>query len=138
MYLTIDDIKTGIYAETLNVLTRSETNVNQAITEAMEEVRGYLCARYDMEEEYAKTGASRNVRVFGIVRDIAIFNCFKMSNPANLHEVRQMIYKDCISSLQRIQAEKESILGLTRLTDKPGGGSNYIAYGGNKKRNNNW
>lgn len=137
MYLSIDDIKTGIYAETLNVLTRSEANANQAITEAMEEVRGYLCARYDMDEEYAKTGNARNIRVFGFVRDIAIFNCFKISNPANLHEVRQMIYKDTISSLQRCQSEKETIIGLTRLTAKSGG-SNYIAYGGNKKRNNNW
>jgi phage gp36-like protein len=138
MYLTEIDLKKGIYAETLAVLTRDDPNtVNQAIGEAVEEVRGYLCARYDIDSEFRKSGEERNVRVVNLVREIAVYNCYKISNMANMPDTRQQIYKDTIQSLIRIQEEKESIPGLGRLSSTSGG-SNYIAFGGNKPRNNKW
>jgi len=138
MYLSIDDIKQGIYAEILNVLTREEENVNTAIKEAMAEVRAYLSARYDMIEEYSKTGNERNIMVLKVVRDIAIYNCYKLSNPVNMPERRVQSYHDTIKLLKDFQGEKAAIPGLSRLQDSTGGGSNYIRFGGNKPRKNHY
>ncbi len=138
MYFTDTDLKKGIYPEVLAVLTRTDDNVNAAIVEAMEEVRSYLCARYNMDLEFSKSGDSRNIRVINLIREIAIYNCYKGSNPANMPEIRQTIYKDTISALVKLQGEKASIPGLIRLESTTGGGSNYIKSGGNPRRRNNW
>ncbi len=136
MYLTIDDITTGIYEETLNALTRKPADVDQAIKEAVDEVRGYLSARYDANLEFNKSGSARSNRVVQLTRDIAIYNCYKLSNPANMPDIRIQVYKDAVKSLTRIQAEQESVPGLVRL-QAASGGSNYVSYGGNKRRRNN-
>jgi len=138
MYLSIDDIKQGIYTEILNVLTREEKNVTTAIQEAMAEVRAYLSARYDMDEEYAKTSGERNVMVLKVVRDIAIYNCYHLSNPVNMPDSRVQNYHDTIKLLKDFQSEKTAIQGLSRLQDSTGGGSNYIRFGGNKPRKNHY
>jgi phage gp36-like protein len=135
MYITVEEIKQGIYAEVLNVITRNTDNVVQAIKEAEAEVASYLSARYDIYTELKKTGTSRCTMVIKIVRDIAIYNCYNISNPVNMPESRRDTYKDTIKFLQLVQAERASINELERLN---GGNSNYVAFGGNTKRNNTW
>ena len=93
MYFTETDLKMGIYPEVLAVLTRTGDNVATAIDEAIEEVRSYLCARYNMDVEFSKSGVARSIRVVNLVREIAIYNCYKVSNPANMPEIRQTIYR---------------------------------------------
>lgn len=138
MYLELVDIQKGIYPEVLNVLTRTEGNIDTAIEEAIEEVKAYLTARYDVATEFAKSGTNRNKLVVKLVREVALYNCYNISNPVNMPESRVQKYKDTISFLKDVQAEKASITGLTRLTDTTNGGSNYIRFGGNTKRNNTY
>lgn len=138
MYFTEDDLKAGIYPEVLQVLTRTGGNITTAIDEAVEEVRSYLSARYDLDTELAKSGTSRNVRIVNLVREIAIYNCYKISNPANMPEIRLQIYRDTVKALEKLQGEKASIPGLIRLTDPVSGGSSYIKFGGNTRRRNQY
>jgi len=137
MYLELEDINKGIYPEVLTVLTRTEGNIETAIEEAIEEVKAYLTARYDTLTEFSKSGAGRNKLVVKLVREVALYNCYNISNPVNMPESRVLKYKDTIGFLKDVQSEKASIMGLTRLTDTTNGGSNYIRFGGNTKRNNN-
>ena len=58
MYIEVDDLKKGIYGETLLTITRDQANAEQAIIEAMEEARVYLCSRYDVAAEFAKNRRS--------------------------------------------------------------------------------
>jgi phage gp36-like protein len=134
MYIEQADIEKGIYPEVLTVISRNPGNITTAIEEAMAEVRSYLTARYDMDAEYARTGSSRHVLVVKLVRDIALYNCYNISNPVNMPESRVQKYKDCIVSLKDIQSERASIDGLTRLDGTPSTGSNYLKFGGNTKR----
>jgi len=136
MYLTNDDIQTGIYGEVLAVISRKPENITQAIKEAISEVRGYLTARYDMDTELAKMGNERNDLVYKFTRDIAIYNCFKISNPVNMPEIRVQTYKDTIRSLEGIQKERVNIDGLIRLSATTG--SNYIKFGSNRKKHNQY
>jgi phage gp36-like protein len=139
MYLNQTDVETGLYPEILNVLTRNPDNVETAIKEAEAEVAAYLRARYDIDSEYAKSGAARNTMCVKLVRELAIYNAFKMSNPVNMSESRVQAYKDTINFLKDCQSEKASIPGLSRLTDANNvSGSSYLISGGNSKRNNSY
>lgn len=135
MYLDTNDLKHGIHGEMLNVITRYAENAEQAISEAQSEVESYLTARYDIRAEFAKTGSERSPLVIRLVRDVALYNCFKISNPVNMPEVRRDAYRDTIAFLKDVQAERASIDALTRRTGTTGT-SSYVSFGGNRKRNN--
>lgn len=137
MYLTTEELTDGIHAESLTAITRGDdTKAAQAITDAMAMVRSYLCVRYDIEAEYAKTGATRDGMTVKLVRDIAIYYCYEGSSPVNMPETRQKAYDDAIAFLKSVQAEKAAMPGLARLDGNRG--SNYVKYGGNRKRRNKW
>jgi len=139
MYLTIDDLKSGVFEESLDVITRNEDNANTAIKEAIDEVNSYLSIRYKMSVEFSKSGAQRNNMTVKLVRDIAIFNCFMIANPAMMSDSRMKKYDDTIKFLKSIQAGAAQIEGLEKLTaDDTAGGSTYVRFGGNKKRNNSF
>ena len=137
MYLSYDDLLTGINSESLNVITRNRDNAEQAIREAVAEVKSYLSVRYDIDNELMKSGSDRDPMVFRMVRDIALYRCYAISNPSSMPEIRRRNYEDTISLLKSIQSEKAALPGLKRL-DSDNGGSNYVKYGGNTKRKNKW
>lgn len=137
MYLTIEDLKQGIYGETLQTITRKQANAEQAIIDAQEEIRTYLAVRYDIAAEFEKTGDARNIMIVKMVKDIAIYNCYMMSSPVNMPAVRQSQYDATIKLLKYIQREQAVLQGLSRL-DAGTAGSNYVKFGGNTKRNNSF
>lgn len=137
MYILESDILKGIYPEELDAIKRDGADVDQAILESIEEVRSYLCDRYDIDSEFSKSGASRNNRIINLVRDITIYNLFKNSSPNKISDIRQSIYKDAVKALERIQAEKASIPNLSRIKGD-NSQSSYLAFGGNNKRNNHY
>ena len=64
MYLTTTDLEMGIQEEILTVITRNREKAEQAIVDAIAEVRSYLCARYDMDPAQAvatRTSFFKNV-----------------------------------------------------------------------------
>lgn len=137
MYITVEELTDGIHAESLTAITRGDNSkATQAIEDAMAMVRSYLCVRYDIEAEYAKTGAARDGMTVKLVRDIAIYYCYEGSSPVNMPETREKAYDDAIAFLKSVQAEKAAMPGLARLDGSKG--SNYVKYGGNRKRRNKW
>ena len=137
MYITVEELTDGIHAESLTAITRGDNSkATQAIEDAMAMVRSYICVRYDIEAEYAKTGAARDGMTVKLVRDIAIYYCYEGSSPVNMPETREKAYDDAIAFLKSVQAEKAAMPGLARLDGSKG--SNYVKYGGNRKRRNKW
>lgn len=51
-------------------------------------------------------------------------------------ETRKEAYDNAVKFLERVQAEKANMYGLTRLDGSKG--SNYVKFGGNRKRRNEW
>ncbi len=138
-YINQSDIEgAGMYPEILKTLSREPEYIITAIADAEAEVRAYLTARYEIDQELAKTGSSRNILVVKIVRDVAIYNIYNISNPVNMPESRVQNYKDKIAFLKEVQAERASIDGLTRKTNAETGGSNYLKFGGNTPRSNHY
>lgn len=137
MYITLEELTDGIHAESLTAITRGDdSKAAKAIDDAMAMVRSYLCVRYDIEAEYAKTGNARDGMTVKLVRDIAIYYCYEGSSPVNMPETREKAYDDAIAFLKSVQAEKAAMPGLARLDGSKG--SNYVKYGGNRKRRNKW
>ena len=140
MYLSIEDLKKGIRSEVLNVITREEENVLQAIAEAQAEVESYLSARYDIATELAKQpeDTSRIIMVVKLVRDIALYNCHNISAPVNIPENRIKAYDNAVKFLRDCQSEKASIPQLKRLRTGEDGKvlSNYVYYSGSSKKRN--
>ena len=137
MYITVEELTDGIHAESLTAITRGDNSkATKAIDDAMAMVRSYLCVRYDIEAEYAKTGNTRDGMTVKLVRDIAIYYCYEGSSPVNMPETREKAYDDAIAFLKSVQAEKAAMPGLARLDGSKG--SNYVKYGGNRKRRNKW
>lgn len=137
MYITVEELTEGIHAESLTAITRGDNSkATKAIDDAMAMVRSYLCVRYDIEAEYAKTGNARDGMTVKLVRDIAIYYCYEGSSPVNMPETREKAYDDAIAFLKSVQAEKAAMPGLDRLDGSKG--SNYVKFGGNRKRRNKW
>jgi phage gp36-like protein len=137
MYITVEELTDGIHAESLTAITRGDNSkATQAIEDAMAMVRSYICVRYDIEAEYAKTGAARDGMTVKLVRDIAIYYCYEGSSPVNMPETREKAYDDAIAFLKSVQAEKAALPGLARLDGSEG--SNYVKFGGNRKMRNKW
>ena len=137
MYITLEELTDGIHAESLTAITRGDdSKAAKAIDDAMAMVRSYLCVRYDIEAEYAKTGAARDGMTVKLVRDIAIYYCYEGSSPVNMPETREKAYDDAVAFLKSVQAEKAAMPGLARLDGSKG--SNYVKFGGNRKRRNKW
>lgn len=137
MYITVEELTDGIHAESLTAITRGDNSkATKAIDDAMAMVRSYLCVRYNIEAEYAKTGNARDGMTVKLVRDIAIYYCYEGSSPVNMPETREKAYDDAIAFLKSVQAEKAAMPGLARLDGSKG--SNYVKYGGNRKRRNKW
>lgn len=137
MYLDKTDIERGLQPEILTIISRSDDNIETAINDAVSEVEIYLRSRYDTDTEFAKAGTARNTFIVKMVREIAIYNCFKASNPVNMPEAQVLAYKDTIKTLIKIQEERASIKDLERLGDEVSG-SSYLKYGGNTKRQNHY
>ena len=74
--------------------------------------------------------------VVKLIRDIALYNCYNISNPVNMPESRVLLYQQTIKYMRDIQSERADIPGLIRLDAKTG--SNYVAFGGNLKRPNHY
>ena len=138
MYISVEELGSGIHSEELAAITRGdETKAVQAIEDAMALVRSYLCVRYDIEAEFAKQpGQKRDSMTVMLVRNIAIYYCYEGSSPVNMPETRKEAYDNAVKFLERVQAEKANMYGLTRLDGSKG--SNYVKYGGNRKRRNEW
>ncbi|MDX9703919.1 MAG: DUF1320 family protein [Candidatus Auribacterota bacterium] len=118
-FITKDDLGQDIYDEILNGVTRADdSKIQTACNEAQAEIDGYICARYDSGDLFAKTGDGRNKTILAIARTIAIYKLNKVCN--TMTELRRIDYEDAIKTLDKIQSGKFILSGakLTGQTDE--------------------
>lgn len=104
-FINKDDLSQDIYNEILSGLTRSnDDKIATACAEAVEEIRGYVCARYDSTDLFSKTADERNLTILAIARTIAIYKLHKVCNKMN--ELVRVEYEDAVGLLGKIQSGK--------------------------------
>jgi phage gp36-like protein len=118
MFLTKDDLGQDIYSEVLTGVTRGDDEkVAGACLEAIDEINGYICARYDPADLFGKEGDSRNKTILAIARTIAIYKLHKVCN--TMTELRRIDYEDAVKTLEKIQSGR-FILADAKLAGQTG------------------
>jgi phage gp36-like protein len=135
-FISKEDLGQDIYDEILKGVTRAnDDKITTACAEAQDEINGYLCARYDTADLFAKTADQRNKTIMAIARTIAIYKLHKACN--TMPQLIRIEFEDAVTLLGKIQSGKFIIEGakLVGQTDTyiP---ETTINRSGNTKRNN--
>lgn len=130
-FLTQEELKTHLYAENIDVITREDdTLVVAAIDTAIQEAKGYLGA-FDKDAIFAAVADARNALLLTFVKDIAAWHLINLCNAGSDMKLRQDRYERAIAWLKDVQ--KGNITpDLAATTVDPVG---TIVFGSNEKRN---
>ena len=102
-FITKTDLGQDIYPEILSGVTRAnDSKIAVACAESIDEVNGYVCARYDSADLFSKEGDQRNRTILAVTRTIAIYKLLKVCGKMN--ELARVEYEDAISLLGKIQS----------------------------------
>lgn len=133
MFITVEELKTHLYQENIEVISRQDdTLVTAAIDGAIQEARGYL-GDYDRNAVFSATGSDRNALLLIFVKDIAVWHFVNLCNAGTDLELRQDRYNRAVDWLKAVQKGDVSP-DLPRATDEEGNPSGGITYGSNPKR----
>ncbi|MEO8589419.1 MAG: phage protein Gp36 family protein [Flavobacteriales bacterium] len=101
--------------------------------QAIEFMRGYLAARYDVAAIFGATDTSRNPIVLKYAIDIALWYLYNRLPANEVPENRLLNYQAADKWLGRVQKEEINPPDLPKITD---GTKDYVLSGGNPKRTN--
>ncbi len=107
MFITDEDFKVVATEQTVKAISQADTdNKDNAILEAIEEIKGYLRPRYDCDIAFSAAGAERNRQLVMITADIALYH-MSASLPQRMgSEVREDRYERAVKWLEGVQAGK--------------------------------
>lgn len=136
--ITKDDLKTHIYPEITEIITRADdTIVTAAIAAGEGEVKSYL-NRFDTATMFG--GSYANEYFKNIVKDVVCWHLIKLANPNINLELFRTAYEDAKKNLKEILKGETSpdfpLKPNDPATDIDEAGT--IEYGSNPKRNNHY
>lgn len=137
MFLTTEELKTHLYSENVNIISRDDdTILTAAVDGAIAEAKGYLAA-YDREEIFSTTGTRRNALLLIFVKDIAVWHFINLCNAGTEIDLRRHRYDRAIDWLKSVQrGDVSPDLPIQEDQDGPVGG--IIKFGSNPKRNQHY
>ncbi|MBO4802573.1 MAG: DUF1320 family protein [Bacteroidaceae bacterium] len=145
MFITDQDYKVVIGDQALKVISQvSQQNRNNAETEAIEEISGYLRPKYDVEAIFSVGDGSaaamegRNRLIVMYTCDIALYH-MAASLPQKMGiEIRRERYERAVKWLEGVQAGK-IVPDLPLAIDEDGNPVGFpMVYGCQKKLRHNW
>ena len=144
-FVTNQDYKVVIGEQALKVVSQvSQENRDNAEAEAVEEIRGYLRPKYDVEAIFcvgdgsAAAMESRNRLIVMYTCDIALYHMTASAPQKMGMEIRKERYERAIKWLEGVQAGK-IVPDLPLATDEEGNPVGFpMVYGCQKKLRHNW
>jgi len=134
-YVTIEEIKTHLYEEQVDVITSGDNTILQsAIDAAISEAKGYLRA-FDIATEFSKTGDARNSLLIIFLKDIAVWHFVNICNVNTDLGLRMERYKRAIDWLKAVQ-KGDVVPDLEALPEDKQTG--VILFNSNPKRDNHF
>jgi len=134
MFLNIDELKTVMYDYQLSEIIEDDSTIAEmAIAAAIEEVKSYLCSRFDAEKTFSAEGADRNPLVLEITKDVALWQIIRLSNPDILHERVKDRYDRAVEWLDKVARGLISP-SLPAVQDESGKEISPIKYGSMSKQ----
>jgi phage gp36-like protein len=134
MFLTVEELKTHLYHESINVISGEDDTIpTAAIDAAVSEARGYLAA-FDRDRIFESEGSERNALLLLFIKDMAVWHFVNLCNAGTELSLRQDRYDRAVDWLKAVQKGNVSPdLPIVENTD----GSNSIGiikFGSNPKR----
>jgi phage gp36-like protein len=139
-FLTVDELNTHLYAETVETVSREDATImTAAVDAAIAEAKGYLALRYNIDRVFSATGKKRNALLLVFLKDIAVWHFVNLGNAATDMELRRLRYERAIDYLKGVM--KGDIIADLPLRENdvdglPGKNSPIgdIAFGSNPRR----
>ena len=135
-FLTLDELRTHLYRESVSVITRDDpTILTAAIDAAVQEAYSYLGA-YDRDRIFSSTGDDRNPLLLIFIKDIAVWHFINLCNAGTELQLRQARYERAVAWLHQVQ--KGEVKPMLPIVDEDADGipdraGEYI-FGSNPKR----
>lgn len=137
-FLTTEEIKTHLYGEVTNEISRGDASLLQdALNAGIAEAKGYLKA-YDVAAIFAASGDDRNPILLLYVKDCAVWHYLQLANPAVDMAIRLTRYEKAIEWFKMVQSGKTNPDLPYPVVPPPDTPSNYMKWGSITKRNNNY
>lgn len=134
MFLSAEEMKTHLYQENVDVISRGDTAIMQAAIDAAQaESRGYLGA-YDMDAVFAKEGNTRNALLLIFIKDIATWHFLVLCNAGHELSLRQDRYDRAISWLKAVQRGEVTPDLPVKEKGTEASGTGMIRFGSNPKK----
>lgn len=136
IFLTDNDFDVQIRAWVIGKLKAGNTSVaNTAELMAIEEIQGYLSAKYDVAAVFAATGTARNPLIVMRTIDVMLYHMHSAIAPDNVPELRDKRYREGIDWLEKIAMEKIQV-NLPLLDEE--NPSSTMRFGGDKRTSYRW
>lgn len=142
MFLTTDDYRVVCSPSDLEIICQSSyDNLERAERVAMEEVAGYVRARYDIDAAYSMTDIRRNPLLVQLTVSIALWWLGRWLPGMMGDEMRQTLYDNAIYRLKDIQ-KGNFTPDFPEYPDDGGSGGgwggNPMRYGSMRKNGYDW
>lgn len=144
MFLSVDDYRVVTCPADLNIICQSDDEIRQkAERTAMEEIAGYVRARYDIEAAFAASGSDRNPLLVQLTVSIAIWWLGQWLPGMMGGDTRLDLYNNAIARLRDIQKgnfipDFPTYASYPDADPDTGWGSNPMRYGSMKKNGYDW
>lgn len=139
MFITKEDYKVVVGDAAFKVITQADDESREnAETEAIEEISGYLRPTYDTDAIFSAEGEDRNRLIIMYTCDIALYH-MAASIPQKMGmEIRKERYERAIKWLEGVQAGK-IVPDLPAAVDEDGEPTGIsLVYGCEPKLRHNW
>lgn len=140
MFLNIDELKTVVLREVVDLITTSDdTIVNQIIAESIDLMKSYLNNYYDATAVFDQTGEDRSLIVLKYLKDIVVFEIY-IRRTRDFNEVAKIRYDEAMLWLDKVAKGQINVdLPTNDSGDENGGGSDgYLHLGGKGKYKTGW
>lgn len=140
MYLTVEEMKTHLYREDVDLISGGDDAIMEAaIDTAIEETKGYL-GKFDRKRVFGAEGTERNSLVLTFAKDIAAWHFLVLCNVGSDLDYRYNRYARAIDWLKEVQ--KGNVSPDLPMPDEDGDGEpdqplTYL-FGSNPKRHNHY
>lgn len=131
-YLVSTDYDAQIKSEILQkVIDGNSTYLSDAEAKAISQAKSRLRVRYDVDTEFAKSGAERNPELVMSLVDMVVYHLHSRINPGQVPELRDKRYSDALNWLEKVAAgDWEPDLSKTGDTDEDGDDDNEVVQAG--------
>ena len=138
MYITDPDYQIVTDPHSLNIFQQFDTEIRQrAEAEAIEEMAGYLRARYNTDLIFSATGTERNPKLVALAIDIVLYNLATWLPGKMALDIRMERYERAVEYLTKI-AKGQITLNLPEAQTNANTAIPGIKYGGMEPSEYDW